>query len=72
MRELPHVASCQCSRDVRGVILKADVPAAPPGYGHEVVWSDASRDELFRRSVPSVLGKRRWIAVGGVVGAARW
>jgi catechol 2,3-dioxygenase-like lactoylglutathione lyase family enzyme len=45
---------------------------SPPGYGHEVVWSDASRDERFRRSVPSALGKRLWIAVGGVSGAARW
>jgi hypothetical protein len=37
-----------------------------------VVWSDASRDELFQRSVPSALGKRLRIAVGGVGGAARW
>ena len=55
-----------------GVNLKADAPAVPPGYGHEVVWSDASRDERFRRSVPSALGKLLWIAVGGVSGAARW
>jgi hypothetical protein len=72
MRELPHVASYLCSRDVRGVILKADAPTVPRGYGHEVVWSDASRDELFQRSVPPALGRRLWIAAGGVSGAARW
>lgn len=72
MRGLPHVASCLCSRDVRGVVLKADAPAVPPGYGHEVAWGDASRDELFQRSVPPALGSRLWIAAGGVSGAARW